>query len=671
MMIPIKKQFWQWRGVWITTPIVAGLFIGLRSLGWIQSLEWMAYDQYMRLRPQESRDHRVVIIGINEQDLQQVDRYPISDATLAKLIQTVKQQQPRAIGLDFFRDFPVAPGTAQLNQVFKTTPNLIGIEKLGGSHDRSNVRPSALLKQQKQTAVNNIVTDADGKLRRALLYWTTPDGSQSLEYIGLRLAEIYLAAEGIQPEGVKPERPRPANVPEEEFYYLKLGKGIFPIFEPNDGSYVNADAGGYQVFLNYRGPSGSFTTLSMMDVLNGKVDPNLMRDRIVLIGPTAESLKDVFYTPFSGNTLTTPEKTTGVEIIANVSSQILSAALEGRSEIAVWSDPQEWAWILLGSLVGALIGWCLRNPRWTVASMITLEGSLLIGTFLLFLQGWWIPVVPPALAMIVSAIALTGYVAALERNDRKLVMNLFGRYVTPKIAETIWSDREQLLANGRLKGQKMSASVLFTDIKDFSTISERTDPEELMEWLNEYMDAMTQVVFKHSAVVDKFIGDAVMALFGVPIPRTTPKEVAEDAISAVNCAIGMGRALEELNRQWAEQGRPQIQMRVGISTGTVVTGSLGGKQRMDYTAIGDTVNIAARLESFDKSIDGGVCRILISDATYMLLQGSFPAKAIGSVQLKGREQPTEVYQILSLMPEPVTHLRRRSDSSNDSANDSA
>ncbi|MEB3291745.1 MAG: adenylate/guanylate cyclase domain-containing protein [Synechococcales bacterium] len=650
MLIPIAKRIWQWRGVWITTPIVAGLLIGLRSLGWIQPLEWMAYDHYMRQRPREPRDARIIIIGVTEQDLQQLDRYPVSDATLARLLQKVKQQQPRAIGLDFFRDFPVAPGTPQLNQVFQTTPNLIGIEKLSGSQDRATIRPSAILKQHQQTAINNIVTDADGKLRRNLLFWTTPDGSNTMEYMGLRLALMYLEPMGITPMAAT-----------ENENYLQLGQAVMPIFESNDGSYVNADAGGYQTFLNYRGPSGSFTTVAMLDVLNDRVDASLMRDRIVLIGPTAESVKDFFYTPFSGNTITTPEKMAGVEVIAHVTSQILSSALEGRSGIRVWSDQQEWAWIGFWSLVGSLVGWCIRNPRWALASMVTLEGSLLIGTYWLFLQGWWIPVVPPAIATILAVIALTGYVAALERNDRKLVMNLFGRYVTPKIAEAIWSDREQLLANGRVKGQKMSASVLFTDIKDFSTISERTDPEELMEWLNEYMDAMTKVVFEHGAVVDKFIGDAVMAVFGVPIARTTPKEVSEDAVSAVRCAIGMGKALEELNGQWAQQGKPEIKMRVGISTGTVVTGSLGGKQRMDYTAIGDTVNIAARLESFDKSIDGGICRILISDATYTLLKDGFPAKAIGSVQLKGREQPTEVYQILSLMPESPVLQRRHED----------
>jgi adenylate cyclase len=287
----------------------------------------------------------------------------------------------------------------------------------------------------------------------------------------------------------------------------------------------------------------------------------------------------------------------------------------------------------------------LRSPGLAIFSLVGLESLLGVGSYLLFLQGWWIPVVPPAIALALTAVAITGYIAQQESLDRHAVMNLFGRYVTPTIAEAIWQDREQLFSQGRLKGKKIPITALFTDLKDFSTIAEQTDPEVLMDWLNEYMAAMTQVVLDHGAVVDKFIGDAVMALFGVPIARTSDEAIAADAQSAVSCAIGMAQALNLLNQKWKMEGRPTLQMRVGICTGLAVTGSLGGKQRMDYTAIGDTVNIAARLEGFDKSIEGGICRVLVSDSTYQLLGDRFTGESIGSVHLKGRAEPTLVYQI--------------------------
>lgn len=645
---PAVKTFLHRCALWGTAPTIAGILIGLRLMGWLQPIEWMALDQFFRMRPREAMDERVVIVGISESDLQALDRYPMDDKTLATLIKDIKQHQPRAIGLDLFRDFPVEPGNRELVQVFKSTPNLIGIEKRSGPRDRGSVNPPQMLKALGQTSSNNLLLDGDGKLRRGLLYWTTPDRTESLESLGLRLALIYLEKEGITPEAASDSNPA-----------LKLKRSVFPIFEPNDGSYVNADAGGYQILLNYRGASRSFRTYSMQDLKS--LPPNTLKDKVVLIGPTAESLKDFFYTPYSDNTLTSPEKTYGVEIQANITSQILSAALNGRPQIQVWTDPatsfygvplvdwREHLWILAWAFAGTGVAWFIRSPRVAFLAISALEGGLLLLTYYLFTTGLWIPFVPPALAVGLSSIALTGYVASQERTDRKVMMNLFGRYVSPKIAETIWDDRDQLMNKGRVKGRKMPITVLFTDIKDFSTISEKTDPEDLMEWLNEYMDAMTEVVVKHGAVIDKFIGDAIMALFGVPLERETQAQINQDAESAIQCAIEMGQALEELNQRWKREGRPMIQMRVGIATGTAVTGSLGGRQRMDFTAIGDTVNVAARLESFDKTIDGGICRILISETTQICTEGLFPSRSIGSVHLKGREQPATVYQILSLL----------------------
>jgi adenylate cyclase len=609
-------------------PSVALLVISLRSLGWLQSGEWMAYDQFMRLRPPAPVDPRITIVGIEESDLQYLRRWPITDDVLANLLQKIKDQKPSAIGLDLYRDFPVETGYPQLTQVFKTTPNLIGIEKRGNNQGQGQVSPSPILKALGQTASNDFVLDGDGKLRRGLLYWTNGDDSQ--EFLALRLALIHLEKQGIQPD--------------EQSEWLKLGHSTFRPFEANDGSYINADAGNYSQILNYRGAKNRFQRVSLQAVLKGTLAKDTFKNRIVLIGTTTDSIKDEFYTPYSGNTITTPDRMYGVEAHAQITSQILSGALGDRSGIKVWNDRLELLWIGLWATVG-LVFWRLRSPSLAILSLVGLESLLGIGSYLLFLQGWWIPVVPPAMALALTAVAITGYIAQQESLDRATVMNLFGRYVTPTIAEAIWQDREQLFSQGRLKGKKIPITALFTDLKDFSTIAEQTDPEVLMDWLNEYMAAMTQVVLDHGAVVDKFIGDAVMALFGVPLARTSDDEIAADAQSAVSCAIGMAQALNLLNQKWKIEGRPTLQMRVGICTGLAVTGSLGGRQRMDYTAIGDTVNIAARLESFDKSIEGGICRVLVSDSTYQMLGDRFTGESIGSVHLKGRAEPTLVYQI--------------------------
>ncbi|MEQ8972905.1 MAG: adenylate/guanylate cyclase domain-containing protein [Coleofasciculus sp. C1-SOL-03] len=658
----LRQKIWEGRGVWTVAPGVAGLVILLRLLGFLQAWEWAALDQYFRWRPREPVDERVLIVGISETDLKNVGQWPIPDNVLAELLKKIKAQNPRVIGLDLYRDLPVLPGHDELVNVFETTPNLIGIEKINEQDPSASVAPPPVLEELGQVGFNNVVIDADGKLRRSLLYMVKND--QPTISFGMRLALMYLEEQDIIS---KPSQTNPL--------IFHLGKGTFQPFQANDGGYVDelefyigelkflaapwvtlpADDRGYQILLNYRGSARTFPRVSLTEVLEDRIPPDLMRDRLVLIGATATSLNDFFYTPYSGDTIATQERTPGIEVQANMISQLLSSALEGRSGLKTWSEPIEGIWIFLWSLTGATLCWVLRDaegltkllPRWTVISLVLALAGLVGSSYLAFIiSGWWIPVIPPALALLGAATATTGYIANFEREERHTVMNLFGRHVTKQIAEAIWRDREQLLKEGRLRGQKMTATVLFSDLKGFSTVAENMSSETLMAWLNQYMDAMAGTVLDHGGVVDKFIGDAVMAVFGVPIKRTTSAEIDQDAIAAVNCALAMAQKLQTLNREWQRQGYPQTAMRVGIATGDVVTGSLGNAQRLDYTTLGDSVNVAARLESYDKTLDGGICRILINEETYQHLHNQFPTKQIGQVRLKGREQLTAVYQIL-------------------------
>lgn len=633
----VGKQIWDWRGLWITAPMVAGFVIAVRFTGLLQTFEWAILDEFFRRRPPEPTDSAILIVGIGEGDIRTLQQWPISDAVLAEALTKIKQHQPSAIGLDLYRDLPVGTGYEALAQIFQSTPNLIGIEKAIGNRDDPPIAPPPALKKLDQVASNDIVPDADGKIRRGLLVLETDNG-EVMESLGLRLALFYLHNQGVNPD---PEAP-----------YLKLGQTTFVPFRANDGPYVRADDGGQQILLNYRGSARSFQTVSLSDLLAGTVSPDLIRDRIVLIGATASSSNDFFYTPYSSGWSNTPERMAGVEIQATIASQIIHSTLSGRPLIRVWAEPLESIWILLWAGIGAAAGWAGRNTRWTPLMMLVAVGGLGIGCFLVFLQGWWIPVLPPAMGMMISIVAVTRYIADIERKDRQIVMNLFGRHVTPEVADAIWRDRHQILTAGRVEGQQITATVMFTDIKDFSRIAEQTEPKALMVWLNEYMEAMTQLVLEHGGIVDKFIGDSVMAIFGVPIPSTTEAAIARDAQNAVRCSIAMAARLDSLNQQWQANNRPTVRIRIGISTGTVVIGSVGSAQRLDYTTIGDSVNVASRLESYDKSSEPNPCRILVNETTYSLTQGCCQAHLIGSVTLRGREQPVKVYQIL-LSPDPV------------------
>ena len=387
---------------------VTGAVIFLRLIGLLQSSELAAFDQLFHLRPPEAADPRIVIVEIREKDLKQVRQWPFPDRVMAQLLQKIDSYQPRAIGLDIYRDLSVQPGHKEFIQACQTIPNLIGIEKLPDKTSFGaslGVAPPSVLNQRQQVGFNNIVVDSDGKVRRSLLYWHLE--GKVRQSFALKLALIYLHAEGMTP--------KPATV---NSNYLQLGRRVFPSFQPNDGGYVRADSKGYQVFVNFRRP-GSFRTVSMADVLADQVNPSWLRDRIVLIGSTAPSLQDFFFTPYSNNLIGEAKPLSGVEINANFISQILSSTLEGRPLIQVWSQPLEYLWIFVWTFLGAALIWRMRLPRHAFVglalSSITLGGSC----YLAFLGGWWLPVVPALLGLLGSAVVIISHLAHIQEELKR------------------------------------------------------------------------------------------------------------------------------------------------------------------------------------------------------------------------------------------------------------
>lgn len=398
----LKQQIWQWRAVLITAPSVAGFVIVGGAAGLFQLLEWAALDQFFRLRPLEPPDSRIVLVTVDESDITQLGKWPVPDAVLAQAIETLKQHQPRAIGMDLYRNLPVEPGHQELVKVYRSTPNLIGVQKVVGDP----VSPSPTLSRLGQVGIADIVLDADGKVRRGLISVRPESGKIELG-LGARLALMYLEAEGITPKEIDVNK-----------QIVKIGKSVFVPFTGNDGGYVRTDSGGYQILLNFRGPKESFQSISITDVLENRIPPNLLRDRIVLIGSIARSLNDFFYTPYSNSLIASPQPTPGVVIQANLASQILSAALEGRPSIRVWPDVLEWLWILGWSFIGAASSRALLQASlwrrkascgWTVPNILLLGVSLVSSSYLAFLGGWWIPIVGPLLALTGAAIAIAGY----------------------------------------------------------------------------------------------------------------------------------------------------------------------------------------------------------------------------------------------------------------------
>lgn len=392
--------------VGITALSVAGCVLLLRSCGILQSLEWAALDQFFRLRPLEPVDERIVIVAIDEADLQQAGKWPLPDAVIAQTLQKLHASKPRAIGMDIYRDLPVQPGHEKLLQAYKSIPNLIGIEKLADQNS-SGVLPPPILNELDQVGFNNVVLDTDGKVRRSLLYGTTP--AKVHESYALKLALMYLEKEGITPQ--------PAA---ENSQYLRLGKAVFRPFDANAGAYVRADAGGYQILANFLRPTTSFRRVTITDVLTDRVPPSWIRDRIVIIGSTAPSLKDFFYTPYSGGLLATAaQQLAGVELHANFISQILSAALSARPLIHVWPDFVEDCWILGWAWVGARLCWRVRQPLKSALIILVTTAVLISSLYLAFISGWWLPLVPPLFALYGSAIVILGYISHLQEEFKR------------------------------------------------------------------------------------------------------------------------------------------------------------------------------------------------------------------------------------------------------------
>ena len=374
----------------IAAGITAGVML-LRGVGVLQGLEWAAFDRFLRrpLHP-ETMDPRITIVTIDEPDIRNAGRYPLSGQVLADMLHVLNQYQPRGIGLDIYRDVPVDPGHEALLRELERSPNIFGIEQVIG--EPIAALPTLVTRQQVGFA--DQVVDGDGAIRRALLT-IAPEAGEDLHFSwALQLALRYLAVEGVTPN-------------ELENGWTQLGNAVLKPFEPNQsGFYVGADDGGYQLLLRYRGPIDQFSTLSLTEVLDHQVDEALIRDRLVLVGFTAESVNDLFASPYSNRLAGSAVPMAGVTIHANIVSQLLSAALDGRPLLHPWPQFWQWLWIAGWAGVGAgLMGW-VRSPFWQVVVVVGAVGGLTIIAFGAFTMGWWIPYVPAMLTLLGSAMLL-------------------------------------------------------------------------------------------------------------------------------------------------------------------------------------------------------------------------------------------------------------------------
>ena len=380
------------------------------------------------------------------------------------------------------------------------------------------------------------------------------------------------------------------------------------------------NANGQPTFLSYSFYDLFYSQQQRLEGLHPGIDPAMFTDRIVIVGVTAEGLNEAFRTPFPRGEINGPE----------VHANMIDALIANRSiERAPW-----WATVALvaAAVMTVAIAGAFLNA-WLTGAVSALAAAFLAWLSLsLFRSGTWIPVTVPVLALVFAYVGDLAWKYVVEGREKRQVKKLFSRYVSKDVYDQLVADPS--LAS--LGGARRHMTVLFSDIRGFTTMSEKGSPEDVVAQLNQLFTRMVGVVFDHRGTVDKFVGDMIMALYGAPL------DDPEHAEHAVQTALAMIATLQQLNAEWAAAGKPQLDIGIGINTGDMVAGNIGSDTIMSYTVIGDAVNLGARLESLNKEYG---TRIIISESTRAALKGQYDIHPLGDVLVKGKSKPVAIFEV--------------------------
>ena len=610
------------------TLAVAMLILSLRGAGVLQPLELAGYDRFVAVRTMGAGvQSRVVQVVVGEPDIERFG-WPLPDGVLAAAIRRLHQARARAIGLDIFRPTPVPPGAAEMAAAIAEAPELVWADRFGEETWAGIPPPEAAAGR---SGFADVVPDPGEIARRGLLY--LDDGKQVAAALPLRLALLYLRAEGVRARADAQRN-------------LRLGGVSLPPMDTAIGGYRDIDTRGYQILREYQAPP-RLATIAFGALIDGAVPTADLADRLVVLGVVADSVKDYVAAPIS---LTGPATIGGVTLHGLFAAQLLAHALDGLPATHALARPIELAWLLAAILGGGLVGTFVDRLPWLVLAVAGGAGCWLAGSYLAFRHGIWLPVVLLPLGWLVAALVAKAAASQAEHAERVVLMRLFSTHISAPIAQEMWRRRRDFVELGRPKPVRLTATVLFSDVNDFTTATEEMDPEAIVRWLEPYMQAMTQLVDAHGGVVERFSGDGVLAMFGVPLPRSSQAEIAADAAAAVDCALRMGEALETLNAEYRASDQPEIRVGIGIQSGELVGCSLGSRERQQYTTMGDTTNTAARLVNVAKRVmktpgDTQVACVVIGRATEALLDGRCATLPLGMVELKGKHRGTECFAV--------------------------
>jgi adenylate cyclase len=470
---------------------------------------------------------------------------------------------------------------------------------------------SALSEEASSTGFFNVYPDVDGVVRQSNLiipYGRSKDYSDWDIYASLDVQAVRSYF----------------RLPNEQVVLEYGPVGAYRILFGHAAQIRTDDLG--RVVINYHGPGYTYPHYSLADVTERKFAPETFRDKIVLVGATATGIGDLRTTPYGG--LDYP----GVEIHANVIDDILHQSFLVRGAKQTLAD------VLLILCFGFPLGiWmALVTPRWMWFGAFLLVPLVGID-YWSFLHGWWLNFTVPALTLAANVLLVSLYRSLFEEREKRRVRSAFGQYLSPEVIR-------RLLVNPRLvEPKKTEITVMFSDIRGFTTISEKLDAQDLAVFLNQYLSDMTRLVFDHQGTLDKYIGDAVMAFWGAPF------EELGHAEKACNTAVEMMERVREMQKKWQAEGKPRLDIGIGVNTGMASVGNMGSALRYGYTALGDAVNLSSRLEGLNKEYG---THILVNETTYAATQrDGMVFRELDLIRVKGKIQPVTIYELIGRVGE--------------------
>lgn len=596
--------------------------------GWFMGIQHSLQNKFYDY---DSASTEIVIAAIDEKSLQADELGPFKKwprANYARAVDILNANNAAAIGIDV--TFPDASIVGpEDDQVFADTLSRYDNVVLASRYffdqgERGYVWPNdTILEGDSVLGWINIQQDTDGFVRSLPVFSQSEKGV--LDAFSLALARIYMRAE-------------PSSYRVTDSYFDYSDDVRIPIHTKTDkgtGESVHF------MYINYFAEPNKFTHISFSDLLDGnlvdkKGSPIDFRDKIVIIGPTAVDLQDDYLSPVSQGV-----RMPGAEIHANnVQTLITQDFLQDQSPLSLWLT-------IVGLIVANIVLFSLLKVRYTIPlAVFEVFGVLVAGIVFYEYYSILLNVVYPILAILLSFIGTYLLRFIMEQSERQFIEGAFGHYVNKDVVKQIKKDPHML----ELGGAKREITVFFSDIAGFTGISEKLKPEELVKFLNEYLGAMTEIIIGNQGTLDKYEGDAIMAFWNAPIPQH------DHQLHACTAALENQKRLADLRKNWAKMDLPELRVRIGLNTGEAVVGNMGSENRFDYTAMGDNVNLASRLESINKQYG---TYLIISESTYEAVQDHMVCRELDQIRVKGKSEPVKIYELLAKKEDQTNELNNK------------